>query len=351
MKVRFRGPSGAGTVELGDDATVSQLLIALKEQSGAGTVAGGIAVKYGWPLQTLSPDEQGDRQVRALGLHRENLTVVPLEVVDVGTAAPTVPAAVAPAAVPDAHSASGISHGSGDHVTVAMPESRTTLVLRVMPDDGDCMFTAVGGALGGMAPVNGASFSSGSGGHSGSVAEWTPAALRSLVANTILADPVKYNANFLGMSPDRYCNNLLGGMWGGAIELSILSELFSLEIYSVDVQTGKVYQFGEQRDYGQFAVVIYSGIHYDRVAEATMEDALNMVEFDVTRWNVVGNEHIVRRSQELSRILRGRHYYTNVSDFVVSCNNCSEILQGEKAITAHARLTGHSGVTEIQDTE
>jgi len=121
-----------------------------------------------------------------------------------------------------------------------------------MPDDGDCMFTAVGGALGGLVPL---------GASSGVVAEWTPAALRRLVVDTIRADPVKYNANFLGLTPDKYCNNLLGGMWGGAIELSILSELFSLEIYSVDVKTGKAYQFGEQRNYEQFAVVIYSGIH------------------------------------------------------------------------------------------
>ena len=27
------------------------------------------------------------------------------------------------------------------------------IVLRVMPDDGDCMFTAVGGALGGLVPL------------------------------------------------------------------------------------------------------------------------------------------------------------------------------------------------------
>jgi len=109
MKIRFRGPSGAGSVELGDDATVAQLLSALKEQTGGGN----IAVKFGWPLQTLSSD-QGDLQLQSLGLHRESLTVVPLE----GGSA---------SAALDAQLATTLSYGSGEHVTVDMPESRTTI--------------------------------------------------------------------------------------------------------------------------------------------------------------------------------------------------------------------------------
>jgi ubiquitin thioesterase OTU1 len=130
MKIRFRGPSGGGSVELDDDATVTQLLSALKEQTGGGN----IAVKFGWPLQTLSSD-QGDLQLQYLGLHRESLTIVPLEGVfmpAVATAAVPVPArASQPADVKtaslDAQLAATLSYGSGEHVTVDMPESRTTL--------------------------------------------------------------------------------------------------------------------------------------------------------------------------------------------------------------------------------
>lgn len=77
---------------------------------------------------------------------------------------------------------------------------------------------------------------------------------------------------------------------------------------------------------------------------------MNMVEFDMTRWNTTGNERIIRHAQEICKILRDRHYYTSVSDFVVVCNECQVVLQGEKAISHHVRLTGHSGVTEIADT-
>ncbi|KAI0542465.1 hypothetical protein GGR58DRAFT_452413 [Xylaria digitata] len=335
MRIRYRGPSGGGSLELAEDATVTQLLSALKAETGAGA----IAVKFGWPLQTLDA-HQGGLVVRELGLQRENLTVIPLENPEQQQQEPQSAVAPQPGTADlDAELAASLSYGSGEDVKVEMPESRTNLVLRVMPDDGDCMFTAVGGALGGLVPL----------GASSSTNEYTPAALRRLVVNTIRENPFRFDVNFLGARPETYCSRLLNGMWGGGIELSILSEIFRVEICSVDVKTGKAYHFGEQQGYKEFCVVIYSGVHYDRVAEAAPEGALGMVEFDVTRWNVVGNERILRRTQTITQMLRDRHYYTSVSDFVVICNQCHEILQGEKAITQHARVTGHSGVTEIQD--
>ncbi|KAK5625513.1 hypothetical protein RRF57_001229 [Xylaria bambusicola] len=354
MRIRFRGPSGGGFLELPEDSTVDDLMSALEAETGSGA----IVVKFGWPLQTLDM-QQGDLKVRVreLGLQREILTIVPIENSPVAVAsAPT--SAITPAADLDAQLAASLSYGSGEDVKVEMSESRTNLagssrlrlgswwahiftipVLRVMPDDGDCMFTAVGGALGGLVPVGIA--------HR---AEYTPAILRRIVVDTILENPLRFDDNFLGARPETYCNRLLNGMWGGGIELSILSEIFRVEICSVDVKTSKAYHFGEQEDYAEFCVVVYSGVHYDRVAEATTEGAMGMVEFDVTRWNAVGNERILRYTQEnICQILRDRHYYTSVSDFIVVCNQCHEILQGEKAITQHARQTGHSGVTEIED--
>ncbi|KAI0803426.1 hypothetical protein GGR55DRAFT_662549 [Xylaria sp. FL0064] len=347
MRIRFRGPSGGGSLELAKDATVSQLLSALEAETGSG--AGTIAVKFGWPLQTLDI-RQGDLAVQELGLQRENLTIVPVQnpeqqpppatSTSASAAIPPSGAAAAAATVNlDAQLAASLSYGSGEDVKVEMPESRTSLVLRVMPDDGDCMFTAVGGALGGLVPLGASPRADG----------YTPAALRRLVVDAIHENPVKYDANFLGARPDTYCDRLSSGMWGGGIELSILSEIFRVEICSVDVKTGKAYHFGEQQGYEEFCVVIYSGVHYDRVAETAVEGAMGMAEFDVTRWSAAGNERILRHSQDICQILRDRHYYTSVSDFVVMCNQCYEILQGETAIAQHCKVTGHSGVTEIED--
>ncbi|KAI2634543.1 hypothetical protein GGS21DRAFT_107789 [Xylaria nigripes] len=341
MRIRFRGPSGGGTLELADDSTIADLITALEVK----TASHAIVVKYGWPLQTLATD-QSYLQVRALGLQRESLTVVPLESFDEqlqgSISAKSKALAVAaedPAVALDSQLAANLAYGSGEDVKVEMPESRTNLVLRVMADDGDCMFTAVGGALGGLVPA-GASFAT----------NYTPGVLRRMVVEAIRNDPIKFGPNFLGAHPNKYCERMLGGMWGGGIELSILSDIFRIEIYSIDVKSGKVYQFGEQQGYKEFCVLIYSGVHYDRVVEATTEGAMYMAEFDVARWDTTGNDRITRHAQDVCRILRDRHYYTSVSDFVVTCNECYEILQGERAITQHARLTGHMGVTEIADT-
>lgn len=122
------------------------------------------------------------------------------------------------------------------------------------------MFTAVGGALGGLVSPDG----------SAGTSEYTPATLRRIVVDAIRDNPTKFDANFLGAAPSQYCERMLDGMWGGGIELSILSDLFRLEIYSVDVKTGKVYQFGEQQGYDEFCVVMYSGIHVSYIEPLLM---------------------------------------------------------------------------------
>lgn len=141
MRIRFRGPSGGGFLELPEDATVAHLMSALEVETGSGA----IAVKYGWPLQMLDA-EQGGQKVRDLGLQRENLTIVPIEnpiQQQQQQQPPSAPAtsAATPAAEYDAQLAASLSYGSGEDVKVEMPESRTNLgtsrvllrVLRTLP--------------------------------------------------------------------------------------------------------------------------------------------------------------------------------------------------------------------------
>lgn len=74
LKIRYRAPSGPGTLDLDDDATVRQLFNAVKEKTGSTSVA----IKYGWPPQTLDT-ERFDASVVSLNLQRESLTIVPSE--------------------------------------------------------------------------------------------------------------------------------------------------------------------------------------------------------------------------------------------------------------------------------
>ncbi|KAI1207758.1 OTU-domain-containing protein [Annulohypoxylon truncatum] len=352
MKIRYRAPSGPGALELDDDATVNQLLEALKSSTGLDD----LTVKYGWPPKALSTDE-GGVSLQSLGLHREMLTIAPLE--KASTVAKEEPQAI----IPDLDSSEGKGRGVKDQqISVFMPESNSTLgrqpdllkylrifskaiqtdvvrlpvVLRVMPDDNSCLFTAVGGALRGYGSDPDKFFDA--------------VALRRIVVDHIRANPEKYNAVILGKSPEAYCNNMLRpDVWGGDIELSIMSEVFQLEISVVDVKTGNVYRIGQGNDYEMRCVIVYSNIHYDRVAEIFVEGQGSM-EFDVARWAVDGSEHIIKHAQEMCKKLKEEyHYYTDTSDFVVTCNECGWLGQGQKALAEHAIQTGHTDISEIKD--
>jgi hypothetical protein len=90
------------------------------------------------------------------------------------------------------------------------------LVLRVMPDDNSCLFTAFGGVIGMPDPA---------------------AQLRKEVSEHILKNPEKYSKVVLEDEPAVYARKILDPQrWGGAIELECLSELYNMEICSVDVK-------------------------------------------------------------------------------------------------------------------
>ncbi|KAI1501540.1 hypothetical protein F5X99DRAFT_382248 [Biscogniauxia marginata] len=325
MKIRYKAPSGGGTVELDDAATVAQLLDTLKSSTGFADVT----VKYGWPPRALGTD-QGDTTLQSLGLQRESLTVVPVENAlatesQVVENAATPPPRQPPKSVKD------------QNISVPMPENNSSLVLRVMPDDNSCLFTAVGGALRGLEPYPDG---------------YTPETLRRMVVDHIRANPGKFNAVVLEMSPSEYCARMLRpDVWGGAIELGIISEIFRLEICAVDVKTGSVIRYGEGQ-HDMRCILVYSNIHYDRIAEIFVEGQ-EVMEFDVTRWPAGDGEsdHVLARAQELCRKLKDEHhYYTDTSDFVVMCNQCGWIGQGQKALAKHSLETGHSEISEIADT-
>ena len=85
-----------------------------------------------------------------------------------------------------------------------------------MPDDNSCMFTAFGGAVGINDPSR---------------------LLRQQVAEYITLHPDEYNKAILGDEPARYIARMQqADTWGGAIELSILSDIYDIEISSIDVK-------------------------------------------------------------------------------------------------------------------
>lgn len=97
-----------------------------------------------------------------------------------------------------------------------MTQGGKTLVLRVMPSDNSCLFTAFGGALPKQIPAP---------------------QLRRMMAEYITEHPEVYTEAVLGSNPIQYCRSIQDpDRWGGGIELSILSAIFNIQISTFDVQ-------------------------------------------------------------------------------------------------------------------
>lgn len=91
--------------------------------------------------------------------------------------------------------------------------------------------------------------------------------MRKIVADTVSADPRKWNTNVLGQHPSAYCQWIMNkDVWGGAIELQIFAEYFQSEIVSFDYTYLREDVFGEGRGFSKRVFLIYTGQHYDAMA-------------------------------------------------------------------------------------
>ncbi|KAK0724826.1 hypothetical protein B0H67DRAFT_116688 [Lasiosphaeris hirsuta] len=307
IQVRLRAPKGQARLEIDDESSLKDLIDLIKTE----TALSSFSLKYGYPLENLdiSPASQS-ATVKELQLRGETIVVAPTET-------PISPPADAPK--PKPFTPKGIEP---DETSLEWPDRGGHIVLRVMPDDNSCMFTAFGGAIGLENPSQ---------------------VLRNQVAEYILEHPEEYSKAILGEDPERYVGRMKQmDTWGGAIELSILSDIYSIEISSIDVKSLRVDRFGEGMD--ERIIILYSGIHYDRIAFCM--DLSYPVEVDVTKWRTDDDE-VLDKARELAQRLKNLHYYTDTTDFVIKCEICNWIGQGTRQAAQHERETGHSQFGEM----
>lgn len=88
--------------------------------------------------------------------------------------------------------------------------------------------------------------------------------MREIIASKVSGNPDYYCEAILGRPNKDYCEWILKpNSWGGAIELSILSEFYGIEIAVVDSSNGIINRFGEDQQYATRVFLIFDGIHYD----------------------------------------------------------------------------------------
>ncbi|MCJ1446064.1 MAG: ubiquitin-specific protease otu1 [Stictis urceolatum] len=326
MRLRIRDPNGQSTVTLSEDATVSDLQTRITES----TSIASFDLKYGYPPQTLSlQDHPPSKKLSELNIKLNGEQLIVSDKSPPEEKKPTQDNDTILAPMPlRKQQAAPLSLNrkapSADAPEIPFPSHASTMVLRIMQDDNSCMFRAFNSAyFGAMDNMH---------------------ELRSVIAQTIQANPDKYSAVVLERNPDDYCKWIQSeDAWGGFIELDILSRHFDIEISSIDVQTLRVDKFNEGKP--KRCILVYSGIHYDVIALSPSEPPLfdkayAPPDFDVKVFDSF-DEEVLQKAGDLCQVLQQQHYYTDTASFQVRCNVCGSVFKGERGATEHASQTGH----------
>lgn len=347
MRIRIRGPKGASTLTLLDEATIADLMGQIHIHTGIAN----FDVKFGYPPKSLHLEQRDPSELVSkldIKLDGEQLTISPTTIVSESSneSYKDVAQQTSLAEAKNFFRFAGnlAPHNSSldpttsdkrllDEVPeVPMPSRGATVVLRVMPDDNSCLFRAVGAAV--LPGV-----------------DQSMPELRSLVASTIQEERHVYTDVVLEKSPDDYCRWIQTlEAWGGAIELGILAKHFEIEICSIDVESLRIDRYNEGRS--TRCILVYSGIHYDTIAQSPSSPphlrSHASPDLDQRTWDSHDSE-ILSKAMELCRILQAKHYYSNTRSMKIRCNTCGAIFYGEHSAAQHAQQIGHSDMSELNN--
>lgn len=172
-------------------------------------------------------------------------------------------------------------------------------------------------------------------------------------------DPSSYCEAFLGKPNKEYCEWIQKpNSWGGAIELSVLSEFYGIEMVVVNVLNSVVNRFGEDKNYGQRVFLLFDGIHYDplysendqvwlfdvRILIYVIADVSFMFQGCVQTIFPIEDEEIL---EDAERLAKSSHPCTDVNNFQAKCSVCDTILIGLKSANQHTLETNHTMFSEI----
>lgn len=122
------------------------------------------------------------------------------------------------------------------------------LMKHIVPADNSCLFSSIYFVLNGKTD------------ETGTIAPF----LRQVIAETVSKEPEKFSEAILGKPNAEYCKWIQDDTaWGGAIEVSILSDYYGIEIAVVDTINAIINRFGEDQNFAHRVLLLFDGIHYD----------------------------------------------------------------------------------------
>ena len=173
--------------------------------------------------------------------------------------------------------------------------------------------------------------------------------LRQKIAFHILENQNSYSEAVLGKSPLDYSAWIQSdASWGGSIELRIFSDLFQVQIHAIDIMTGVVYKYNEDR-FTQKIMVLYDGIHYDPLYWDCAIDGLPKQTVFQSDEVTVHNAAV-----ELAGKLRVAREYTDTGSFKILCGNCNKRFTGWnffQKYMLHTNVTFNSVKSAIENSK
>ncbi|XP_062609107.1 ubiquitin thioesterase OTU1-like [Saccostrea cucullata] len=204
--------------------------------------------------------------------------------------------------------------------------SKGILMRNVVPADNSCLFTSINALM-----------------NKGVVDLSCSKAMREIIAGVVMSDPVNFSEAFLGKTNNAYCHWIMNpGSWGGAIEISILSQYFNVEIAVVDTQSCRIDRFGEDKMYKERIFVIYDGIHYDPLIMEPLDPSLPVQTIFPTN-----DASVLAQAMEIASEAKASRQFTDVGNFSIKCLVCQKLLTGQGEAQAHAKATGHINFGEV----
>ncbi|EPZ32536.1 ubiquitin thioesteras-like protein OTU1 [Rozella allomycis CSF55] len=205
--------------------------------------------------------------------------------------------------------------------------SNEMMVIRKMADDNSCLFSSIGYLLENKRACQ-------------------ADALRQKVVEFILSHPDDYNSVILGKNVSEYCQWISKPTsWGGAIEISIFSKLYKIQIASIDVKSLRVDLFGEEDSFPDRCYIVYDGIHYDCIVSTYSN---NETAQDITIFSSKDDFALASAISVVEEISK-KNMFTDLANFTIRCETCHSGFIGTDDAQRHAQETGHTNFAEFKN--
>jgi ubiquitin thioesterase OTU1 len=152
---------------------------------------------------------------------------------------------------------------------------------------------------------------------------------------------------FLGMSKKEYILKMENpDCWGGAIELKLFSDIFKIQIASIDIQSGRVDIFGETENYTHIIYILYNGNHYDPLV-MSIDGTSGDFESDITIFELEDYDKLIKFKDYAEKLKKERKFVDLSNNSNYQCTECKEIFTTEKNAMTHGELNNHWTFDEV----